>query len=90
MEPMNASPHHPKVKVSITLPDPIFVAGTHVSGKMEVECRADKGLGINIMMVELFAMQGTLNMLFVSTFLTPCHFYRVDLTGSLCCFDLYA
>ncbi|PPQ69295.1 hypothetical protein CVT26_001613 [Gymnopilus dilepis] len=57
-EPMNAQTHHPKVKVAITLPDPTFVAGAHVSGKMEVECRADRGLGIGIMMVELFAIQG--------------------------------
>ncbi|KAF8885880.1 hypothetical protein CPB84DRAFT_1788037 [Gymnopilus junonius] len=56
-EPMNSSPHHSKVKVTITLPDPTFVAGAHVSGKMEMECRADRGLGIGIMMVELFAIQ---------------------------------
>ncbi|KAF8193322.1 hypothetical protein BJ912DRAFT_960669 [Pholiota molesta] len=56
-EPMNSQPHHSKVKVSITLADPTFVAGTHVSGKLEMECRADKGLGIGIMMVELFAIQ---------------------------------
>jgi len=55
---MNASPHHSKVKVSLTLANPIFVAGSHVSGKMEMECRADSGLGINVMMVELFAIQG--------------------------------
>ncbi|KAF9477727.1 hypothetical protein BDN70DRAFT_880830 [Pholiota conissans] len=56
-EPMNSQPHHSKVKVSITLADPTFVAGTHVAGKLEMECRADKGLGIGIMMVELFAIQ---------------------------------
>ncbi|KAH9481910.1 hypothetical protein JR316_0006440 [Psilocybe cubensis] len=56
-EPMNSSPHHSKVKVTITLADPTFVAGTHVSGKLEMECRADKGLGIGIMMIELFAVQ---------------------------------
>lgn len=55
---MNASPHHSKVKVSMTLANPIFVAGGHISGKMEMECRADKGLGISVMMVELFASQG--------------------------------
>ncbi|PPQ83980.1 hypothetical protein CVT25_000526 [Psilocybe cyanescens] len=58
-EPMNSSPHHSKVKVTITLADPTFVAGTHVSGKLEMECRADKGLGIGIMMIELFAVQGS-------------------------------
>ncbi|KAH7915606.1 hypothetical protein BJ138DRAFT_1141268 [Hygrophoropsis aurantiaca] len=58
-EPMNASPYHSKVKVSLKLSDPIFVAGGNVSGKMEVECRADSdsGLGIGVMMVELFAFQ---------------------------------
>lgn len=56
---MNASPHHSKVKVSLTLSDPIFVAGNNISGKMEVECRGDGecGLGIGLMMVELFAVQ---------------------------------
>ena len=55
---MNASPHHSKVKVSLAFANPLFVAGEHVSGKMEMECRADKGLGIGIMMVELVAIQG--------------------------------
>ncbi|KAG0695129.1 hypothetical protein DFH29DRAFT_956795 [Suillus ampliporus] len=57
--PMNASPHHSKVKVSLTLSDPIFVAGSNISGKMEVACRGDGefGLGIGLMMVELFAVQ---------------------------------
>ncbi|TFK73318.1 hypothetical protein BDN72DRAFT_956714 [Pluteus cervinus] len=57
MEPMNASPHHPKVKVTLGLGSPLFVAGAEVTGKMEVDCRADKGLGISVMMVELFAIQ---------------------------------
>ncbi|KAG6901787.1 hypothetical protein C0995_007890 [Termitomyces sp. Mi166 len=56
-EPMNSSPYHPKVKVSMTLAHPIYVAGKFVAGKMEVECRADKGLGIGVIMVELFAVQ---------------------------------
>lgn len=45
--------------MSLTLSDPIFVAGNNVSGKMEVECRGDGecGLGIGLMMVELFAVQ---------------------------------
>ncbi|KAG2145339.1 uncharacterized protein EDB93DRAFT_1288354 [Suillus bovinus] len=57
--PMNASSHHSKVKVSLTLSDPIFVAGNNISGKMEVECLGDGefGLGIGLMMVELFAVQ---------------------------------
>ena len=57
-EPMNASPFHSKVKVSLALSDPVFVAGDVISGKMEMECKADMGLGIGIMMVELFAVQG--------------------------------
>ncbi|THH13123.1 hypothetical protein EW146_g7062 [Bondarzewia mesenterica] len=56
-EPMNASPHHSKVKVSLKLSDHCFVAGGAVTGKMEVECRADKGLGIGVIMVELFAVE---------------------------------
>ncbi|KAH7884831.1 hypothetical protein F5I97DRAFT_1507385 [Phlebopus sp. FC_14] len=58
-EPMNASPHHSKVKVTLTLSDPVFVSGGNISGKMEVESRADLDavLGIGVMMVELFAIQ---------------------------------
>ncbi|KAL1708251.1 hypothetical protein EV121DRAFT_254918 [Schizophyllum commune] len=56
-EPMNASPHHSKVKVSLTMGNRVFVAGGSVRGQMEVECRADKGLALNVMMVELFAIQ---------------------------------
>jgi hypothetical protein len=57
-EPMNATSHHAKVKVSMTLGNSVFVAGGFISGKMEMECKADKGLGIGVMMVELFAIQG--------------------------------
>ncbi|KAG6897315.1 hypothetical protein C0992_002491 [Termitomyces sp. T32_za158] len=56
-EPMNSSPLHPKVKVSLTLGHPAYVAGKFVAGKMEVECRADRGLGVSTIMVELFAVQ---------------------------------
>ncbi|KAJ7503300.1 hypothetical protein B0H11DRAFT_2187766 [Mycena galericulata] len=56
-EPMNAVSHHPKVKVSTTLANSVFVAGEYISGRMEMECTADKGLGIGVMMVELFAIQ---------------------------------
>ncbi|KAH6901199.1 hypothetical protein BKA70DRAFT_1309744 [Coprinopsis sp. MPI-PUGE-AT-0042] len=56
-EPMNASPHHSKVKVGLTLADPVFVAGDYVAGKLELECRADKGLGVGVILVELFAIQ---------------------------------
>ena len=57
-EPMNASPHHSKVKVSLTMGNRVFVAGGSIRGQMEVECRADKGLALSVMMVELFAIQG--------------------------------
>lgn len=60
---MNASPHHSKVKVTLTMGNPLYVAGGYVSGKMEMECRADKGLGIGTMMVELTAVQGMIMIL---------------------------
>lgn len=39
--------------------DSIFHAGGEISGKMEMECKTDKGLGIGIIMVELFAIEGS-------------------------------
>jgi hypothetical protein len=57
-EYMNATPHHPKVKVSLSLSSPLFVAGQEITGKMEVECRADKEVGMNLIVVELIAVQG--------------------------------
>ncbi|KIJ50950.1 hypothetical protein M422DRAFT_158742, partial [Sphaerobolus stellatus SS14] len=54
---MNATPHHSKVKVSISLSSPLFVAGEDITGKIELECRAEKELGIGLIMVELFATQ---------------------------------
>ena len=59
-EPMNASPHHPKVKVTCKLSDPLYVAGGFIAGKMEVECRTDKGLGLGVIMAELSAIEGQL------------------------------
>lgn len=58
-EPMNATPAHSKAKVSVYFPDPLFVAGEHVTGKVELECKAERGLGICDIKVELFAIQGT-------------------------------
>lgn len=55
-EPMNATASHSKIKVSMTLPKESVVAGRHVTGKMDVECKSDK-LAIGIIMVELFAFQ---------------------------------
>lgn len=55
---MNASPHHSKVRVSLKLSDSVFHAGGEVSGKMELQCKTDRGLGIGTIMVELFAIEG--------------------------------
>ena len=44
--------------MSVAVADPTFVAGKYVSGKVEMECRADKGLGVGMIMVELFGIQG--------------------------------
>lgn len=57
-ESMNATPFHAKARVSLTFSDALFVAGQHVTGKMELECRADKNLGLGLINVELFAIQG--------------------------------
>ncbi|KAF5341588.1 hypothetical protein D9758_014091 [Tetrapyrgos nigripes] len=56
-EPMNVTTNHPKVKLNLILASPLFVAGDYICGKMEMDCRADQGLGIGSMMVELFAFQ---------------------------------
>ncbi|KAI0314333.1 hypothetical protein OF83DRAFT_458051 [Amylostereum chailletii] len=56
-EPMNASPYHSKVRATLTLSDPHYVAGGAITGKMELECKADKGLGIGVIMVELVAIE---------------------------------
>lgn len=58
LQAMNASPHHPKVKTSIRLGESLYVAGSVVAGKMQLECKADKGLGISIITVELYAIEG--------------------------------
>lgn len=56
-EPMNASSSHPKVKVSLTFSERLYVAGGAITGKMELESRADKGLGLGVIMVELVAVE---------------------------------
>ena len=66
-EPMNATPHHSKVKVSVTLSDSFYIAGHAVTGKMELESRADKGLGLGIIMVELVAIEGCICSLYPLT-----------------------
>lgn len=64
-EPMNATTNHSKLRVYVTLPTESAVAGRHVTGKMEVECKSDQ-LGIGIILVELLALQGTLAPISVS------------------------
>ena len=55
---MNASPYHSKVRVTLKFADTQFAAGGMVAGKMELECKAEKGLGISVIMVELYAIEG--------------------------------
>ena len=55
---MNTTAHHPKVNVTLEFSDPLYVAGGEVAGKMEVESKTDKGLGLGVIKVELFAIQG--------------------------------
>lgn len=57
-EPMNATPAHSKAKVSLSFSDRLYVAGEHITGKIELECKAERGLGIADIKVELFAIQG--------------------------------
>jgi hypothetical protein len=57
---MNESPHHSKIRVMLTLGNTMFVAGEDITGKMDIECRADKGLGLGTIMIELLAVQGML------------------------------
>ena len=79
---MNSSSSHPKVKLSLSLSDPVYVAGTSVSGKLQMECKAESGLGIGTMMVELFAIQGTLETsLYLQWVLTR---HRTNIERSFC------
>jgi hypothetical protein len=55
---MNATPHHSKVRLSVTLSDKFYIAGDAITGKMELESRADTGLGLGIIAVELVAIEG--------------------------------
>ncbi|KAH7341697.1 hypothetical protein B0J17DRAFT_647560 [Rhizoctonia solani] len=56
-EVMNAGPHHAKIKVTANVTSAVYVAGSEISGKIDVECRAEKGLGLGTIMVELMAFQ---------------------------------
>lgn len=57
-EPMNAITNHSKVRTTLKFADSLFIAGDAVTGKIEMECRTDRGLGIGVIMVELFAIEG--------------------------------
>lgn len=55
---MNATSQHPKVRASLRFVDQTFVSGEAIAGKMELECKTDKGLAISIILVELLAFEG--------------------------------
>jgi hypothetical protein len=57
---MNAGPHHAKLRVTAHVPSSVYVAGSDIAGKIDVECRAEKGLGLGTIMVELMAFQGAI------------------------------
>jgi hypothetical protein len=68
-EAMNATTHHAKLGVGVRLADAFAVAGGAIAGRMEMECRADKGLGLSVLQVELFAVEGACLPPPVSTFI---------------------
>ena len=55
---MNASSSHPKVKASLAFSERLYVAGGAITGKMELESKTDKNLGLSVIMVELVAIEG--------------------------------
>ncbi|CAE6379921.1 unnamed protein product [Rhizoctonia solani] len=56
-EVMNAGPHHAKLRVTAHVASSVYVAGSEIAGKMDLECRAERGLGLGTLMVELMAYQ---------------------------------
>lgn len=58
VEPMNATSNHPKLRSTLRFAEPQFIAGNVVSGKMEMECKAEKGLAVGVVKVELFGIEG--------------------------------
>ena len=58
VESMNVISSHAKLRTTLRFADLLFVAGDAVSGKMEVECKADTGLAMGVIMVELFGVEG--------------------------------
>ncbi|KAI0342740.1 hypothetical protein BDW22DRAFT_1357238 [Trametopsis cervina] len=61
VEPMNAVSHHSKVKATLRFAEQKYVSGENVAGKVELECKADKGLAVGIIMVELLAFEELLS-----------------------------
>jgi hypothetical protein len=84
---MNATPHHSKVKVTVTLSDPFYIAADAITGKMELESRADRGLGLGIIMVELVAIEGLHPSISTVRPLTP-FFPRTDISRPFCNINL--
>lgn len=82
VESMNVISSHAKLRATLRFADSLFVAGDAVSGKMEVECKADTGLAMGIIMVELFGVEGAYCM-FSSLALITYLYSRVDFTRSL-------
>ena len=58
VESMNVTSSHPKLRTTLRFAEPLYVAGDAVSGKMEVECKAEKGLAMGVIKVELFGVEG--------------------------------
>lgn len=57
-EAMNVVSNHPKLRATLRFAETLFVAGTVVTGKLEVECKAEKNLAMGVMCVELLGMEG--------------------------------
>ena len=58
LEPMNVTSNHSKLRTTLRFADIQFIAGDVVSGKMEMECKAEKGLAVGVVKVELFGVEG--------------------------------
>lgn len=68
--PMNSTPMHPKLKLSLSFSDKTFIAGDNVCGALEMGSHGGgagergKELGIGSMMVEMWGVEGVLHMLY--------------------------
>lgn len=88
-EAMNVTHRHAKVGLSLTLAESLIVAGNDLCGKMEMECRADKGLGIGMIVVELIAIQGVYNIIGNFAILLTLRPPRTDFPRPFCDVDLF-